>query len=160
MWGKILGFDVLVPPNPTSPFGPAVAYGRFITDEGKETDRPLIMCWTETGDPLTGSSGLRLRYEQLRHYSSPFHTVLPQFSIKAVDGELSHRGPALTFLKNEFFLAYTGKDEEHRIHVMKSSDGGNRWVNTVTLNASSLSGPALTVWNNLLPKMTVGTDFV
>jgi hypothetical protein len=146
--GKILGFDVLVPTNPTSPFGPAVAYGSYINDEGEQTDRPIIMCWTETADPLIGSCGLRLRYEQLRHYSSPFHTVLPQFSIKVVDSEVSHRGPALTFFKNAFFLAYTGKDREHRIHVKQSSDGGNTWSNKVTLNASSLSGPALAAFNN------------
>jgi hypothetical protein len=148
MCGKILGFSALVPTNPTSPFGPAVAYGRYVNDEGEETDRPLIMCWTETADPLIGSSGLRLRYEQLRHYSSAFHTVLPQFTTKVVDSEVSHRGPALTFYKNTFFLAYTGKDREHRIHVMQSSDGGNRWLNKVTLNATSLSGPALAVFNN------------
>ena len=31
---------------------------------------------------------------------------------------------------------------------MQSSDGGNTWLNKVTLNASSLSGPALAVFNN------------
>ena len=148
MCGKILGFSVLDPTNPTSPFGPAVAYGRYVNDKGEETDKPLIMCWTETADPSVGSSGLRLRYEQLRHYSSAFHTVLPQFTTKVVDSEVSHRGPALTFYKNTFFLAYTGKDRQHSIHVMQSSDGGNTWLNKVTLNASSLSGPALAVFNN------------
>jgi len=93
-------------------------------------------------------AGLRLRYEQLRHYSSPFHTVLPQFTTKAVDGEVSHRGPALTFFKNRFFLAWIGKDPEHRLHVMQSSDGGETWSNRVELTVSSLSGPALAVFNN------------
>jgi hypothetical protein len=146
--GKMLGFDILSPANPTSPFGPALAYGRYTNDEGKETERPLIMCWTETANPLVGSSGLRLRYEQLRHYPSPFHTVLPQFTTKSVDGEVSHRGPALTFFKNSFFLAWTGRDPEHRVHVMQSSDGGDTWLNKVTLNVSSLSGPVLAVFNN------------
>jgi len=148
LFGKILGFDVLAIPSPTSPFGPALAYGRYINHEGEETERPLIMCWTETADPTVGSSGLRLRYEQLRHYSSPFHTVLPQFTTRAVDGEVSHRGPALTFFKNRFFLAWIGKDPEHRLHVMQSSDGGETWSNRVELTVSSLSGPALTVFNN------------
>jgi len=148
LFGKILGFDTLAIPSPTSPFAPAIAYGRYINDEGDETEKPIIMCWTETADPPVGSSGLRLRFEQLRHYSSPFHTVLPQFTTKAVDGEVSHRGPALTFFNNIFFLTWTGKDSEHRLHVMQSSDGGDTWVNEVTLNASSPSGPALAVFNN------------
>ena len=148
MCEKILSFDALVPTNPTSPFGPAIAYGRYVNDEEEETDKPIIMCWTETADPLIGSSGLRLRYEQLRHYSSPFHTVLPQFTVKVVDSEVSYRGPALTFFKNTFLLAYTGKDREHSIHVIQSSDGGNTWSNKVRLNVSSLSGPALAVFNN------------
>jgi hypothetical protein len=148
LFGKILGFGTLAIPSPTSPFPPAIAYGRYINDEGNETERPIMMCWTETADLPVGSSGLRLRFEQLRHYSSPFHTVLPQFTTKAVDGEVSHREPALTFLNNIFFLAWTGKDSEHRLHVMQSSDGGDTWLSKVTLNASSLSGPALAVFNN------------
>jgi len=148
LFGKILAFHTPAIPSPTSPFAPAIAYGRYSNDEGNETERPIIMCWTETEDPPVGSSGLRLRFEQLRHYSSPFHTVLPQFTTKSVDAEVSHRGPALTFFNNVFFLAWTGKDSEHRLHMMQSSDGGDTWRNKVTLNASSLSGPALAVFNS------------
>jgi hypothetical protein len=146
--GKILGFDALAPINPMSPFGPALAYGNYINDEGEDTDRPLIVCWTEAANPLVWSSGLRLKYEQLRHYSVPFHNMLPQFTTKAVGGEVSHRGPALAFFKNSFLLAWTGKDSEHKIHVMQSYDGGDTWTNEVILNISSLSGPAMMVFKN------------
>jgi hypothetical protein len=146
--GKMLAFGAPDIQSPTSPFAPAIAYGRYRNDEGEETERPIIMCWAETEDPLVGSSGLRLRFEQLRHYSSPFHAVLPQFTTKSVDAEVSHRGPALTFFNNTFFLAWTGKDTEHRLHVMQSSDGGDTWRNKVTLNASSLSAPALAVFDS------------
>jgi hypothetical protein len=148
VFGKILGLHVQVGTSPMSPFGPALAYGSYIEDRGEETKTPIIMCWTEAADPITGSSGLRLRYEQLRHYSSAFHTMLPQFTTKAVDGEVSHRGPALTFLNNRFFLAWTGKDAGHRINVMQSFDGGDTWSNRVTLDTSSASGPALAVFRN------------
>jgi len=148
LFGKILMFDAPAVQSPTSPFAPAIAYGRYRNAEGDETERPIIMCWTETEDPLMGPSGLRLRFEQLRHYSSPFHTVLPQFTTKSVDAEVSHRGPSLTFFNNIFYLAWTGKDSEHRLHVMQSIDGGDTWRNKVTLNASSLSGPALGVFNS------------
>lgn len=148
LFGKILGFDILTITGPTSPFEPALAYGRYINDEGEETERQVIMCWAETADPMVGSSGLRLRYEQLRHYSSPFHNVLPQFTTKSVDGEVSHRGPALTFFNNIFFLAWTGKDPEHILNIMQSSDGGDTWSNKVALNGSSLSAPALVAFKN------------
>jgi hypothetical protein len=148
VFGKTLGFDVQARTSPMSPFGPALAYGSYIDDRGGETKRPLIMCWTEAADPMTGSSGLRLRYEQLRHYSSVFHTMLPQFTTRAVDGEMSHRGPALTFFNNRFFLAWTGKDSGHRINVIQSSDGGDTWSTRVTLDASSPAGPALAVFKN------------
>ncbi|UCF72525.1 MAG: hypothetical protein JSW35_10170 [Deltaproteobacteria bacterium] len=148
LFGKMLGLDILATVNPTSPFGPAVAYGGYIDERGEETSRPVIMCWTETGDPKTGSSGLRLRYEQLRHYSSPFHNMLPQFNTKSVDGEVSHRGPALTFFYNRFFLAWTGKEPEHRLNVMQSLDGGDTWSKKITLKFSSTSAPALAVFKN------------
>lgn len=148
LFGKLLGFKLPARTTPMSPFGPAIAYGGYIDDRGEETERPVMMCWTEAADPLIGSSGLRLRYEQLRHYSSAFHTMLPQFTTRSVDGEVSHRGPALTFFCNRFFLAWTARNPGHRIHVMQSADGGESWSNRVTLAASSPSGPALAVFKN------------
>ena len=147
-FGKILGFDMPAATSPSSPFGPAVAYGRHRILEGEERSTPIIMCWTETADTRVGSIGLRLRYEQLQYYPSPFHNALPQYRTKSVDGEVSHRGPALAFFRDRFFLAWTGKEKAHSINIVQSCNGGDTWANKVTLDISSSSSPALAVFKN------------
>jgi len=147
LWlGRLCGFTIPVNTGPTSPFNPAIACGERMLDQ--QGSRPLIMCWTEPGDTKFGASGLRLKYEQLHHYSTPFHNVIPQFATKAVDGEVSHRGPALTCFNGTFFLAWTGRDKEHSIHVMQSPDGGDTWSSKVTLPVYSTSAPALGIFGN------------
>jgi hypothetical protein len=148
--GKLFGFDIPANTNPTSPFGPAIAYGRHRILQAEERSTPIIMCWTETADPRVGYSGLRLQYEQLQYYSAPFHSMLPQYKTKSVDGELSHRGPALAFFKDKFFLAWIEKGEEHRINITQSSDGGDTWSNKIMLEISSSSAPALAVFKDRL----------
>jgi hypothetical protein len=148
--GRVFGFDAPASVSPVSPFSPAIAYGRHRILHGEERSTPVIMCWTETAEPRVGHSGLRLRYEQLQHYSSPFHNQLPQYKTKSVDGEVSHRGPALAFFKDQFFLAWTDKSKEHRINIIRSSDGGDSWSNKFALGVSSTSAPALAVFNDRL----------
>jgi hypothetical protein len=149
-FGKILGFDMPGTTSPSSPFGPAVAYGRHRILEGEERSTPIIMCWTETADTGVGSVGLRLRYEQLQYYPSPFHNALPQYKTKSVDGEVSHRGPALAFFRDRFFLAWIGKEKAHSINILQSYDGGDMWANKLTLDISSTSSPALAALKNRL----------
>jgi hypothetical protein len=149
-FGRVLGFDMPATTNPSSPFGPAVAYGRHRILEGEERSTPIIMCWTETADTRVGSVGLRLRYEQLQYYPSPFHNALPQYKTKSVDGEVSHRGPALAFFRDRFFLAWIGKEKAHNINITQTYDGGDSWANKITLDISSTSSPALAAFKNRL----------
>ena len=149
-FGRILGFDMPDIATPSSPFGPAVAYGRHRILEGEERSTPIIMCWTETANARVGSVGLRLRYEQLQYYPSPFHNALPQYRTKSVDGEVSHRGPALAFFRDRFFLAWIGKEKVHSINITQSHDGGDTWANKITFDISSTSSPALTAFKNRL----------
>jgi hypothetical protein len=151
MWfGKIFGFDMPASKTPSSPFSPAVSYGRHRILEGQERSTPIIMCWTETADTGIGSVGLRLRYEQLQYYPSPFHNALPQYKTKSVDGEVSHRGPALAFFRDRFYLAWVGKEKAHSINITQSYDGGDTWANKLTLDISSTSSPALAAFKNRL----------
>jgi len=149
-FGRILGFDVPAPASPSSPFGPAVAYGRHRILEGEERSTPIIMCWTETADTRVSHAGLRLRYEQLQYYPSPFHNALPQYKTKSVDGEISHRGPALAFFRDRFFLAWIGKEKAHHVNIIQSYDGGDTWANKLILHISSTSSPALAAFKNRL----------
>ena len=149
-FGKILGFDMPASKSPSSPFNPAVSYGRHRILEGEERSTPIIMCWTETADTGIGSVGLRLRYEQLQYYPSPFHNALPQYKTKSVDGEVSHRGPALAFFRDRFYLAWVGKEKAHSINITQSYDGGDTWANKLTLDISSTSSPALAAFKNRL----------
>jgi len=70
-------------------------------------------------------------------------------SVKATLIDTSITSPSFHTFNNRGFIAWTGTDSNHRLNVM-CTDNLRVWYGKVVLGDTSLSGPALAVFNKRL----------
>ena len=71
--------------------------------------------------------------------------------------ETSSQNPALSDFRDRLFLAWTGRDDHHRLNVISSADG-TTFENKQTLADTSIAGPALGVFRDRLFLAWTGRD--
>jgi hypothetical protein len=123
--------------------------------QGSEQSPALCACgdtlqiaWTGTDDSHT------MNFSALDIDGTTIHDI-PADHPKA---QKADHGPALAWLDNTLYVAYTGTDDHHYLNVMWSTDNGQTFSPPKQTTEESADTPALCVLNNELWLAWKGTD--
>jgi hypothetical protein len=140
-FGKVLNKTTL---NETTYSAPAIS--TYYTGSGTV----MYLAWTGT-DSRLNVSVLEEKYIGVGNWKTKNKVVL---------SELSNYAPALTICGGDAYLAWTGTDAYHHLNVIQSnviqSKDGKNWGNKVTLDETSIDGPAISSTERPTQKLTIG----